>query len=67
MTLAEYDALRRLCDRFPELDPEVQTSLLQDVWEPIAERRKVEKVPNVHPLYLAEATVMKYGRQHGLI
>jgi uncharacterized RDD family membrane protein YckC len=67
MTLAEYDALRRLCDRFPELAPEIQVRLLKEVWEPIAQRRKVERIPHVHPLYLAEAMVMKYGRQHGLI
>lgn len=67
MSLEEYDALRRLCDRFPDLSPDIQVKLLQEVWEPIARRRKIEPVKNVHPLYLAEATVMKFGRERGLI
>ncbi len=67
MTLEEYDALRRLCDRYPELTPETQGRLIGDVWEPIAKRRNVPDRPGVHPLYLAEAAVMKYGRQHGLL
>jgi uncharacterized RDD family membrane protein YckC len=67
MTLEEYQALRRFCDRFPELSNTTQNRLLAELWEPIAERRKVPPLPNVHPLYLAEAVVMKYGRQHGLL
>jgi uncharacterized RDD family membrane protein YckC len=67
MTLDEYDALRRLCDRFPELTVETQNRLIQEVWAPIAQRTNVPEVSNVHPLYLAEAAVMKYGRQHGLL
>lgn len=67
MTIEEYNALRRFCDRFPELPKTVQDKMLQEVWRPIAARRFVPKIPNVHPLYLAEATVMKYGREHGLL
>jgi uncharacterized RDD family membrane protein YckC len=67
MTLNEYDALRRLCDRFFELSPDAQRKLIQDVWKPIAQRRHIPEVADVHPLRLAEATVMKYGRRHGLI
>lgn len=67
MTLAEYDACRRLCDRFFELSPEAQRKLLRDVWGPIAKRRNIPAPSGVHPLRLAEATVMKYGRKHGLI
>ncbi|MGV3617326.1 MAG: RDD family protein [Fimbriimonas sp.] len=67
MTREEYDALRRFCDRYPELSAATQARLLQELWEPIADRRKVPPLPNVHPLYLAEAAVMKYGRQHGLL
>jgi uncharacterized RDD family membrane protein YckC len=67
MTAEEYAALRRLCDRFPELGTPVQDRLLQDVWGPIAERRAVPSLPNVHPIYLAEAVVMKYGRKHGML
>ena len=67
MTKEEYDALRRFCDRYPELSAATQAKLLAELWEPIAERRKVPPLPNVHPLYLAEAAVMKYGRQHGLL
>ncbi len=67
MTLEEYVTLRRYCDRFPELPPDVQEKLTGSVWEPIAARRKVPNVPSVHPIYLAEAVVMKYGRKNGLL
>ena len=67
MTLEEYNALRRLCDRFPELPSRIQERMLAEVWRPIAARRNVPGLPNVHPLYLAEAAVMKYGREHGLL
>jgi len=67
MTMEEYDALKRLCDRFPELGWNIQNKLLVEIWQPIAERRKVPVVPNVHPLYLAEAVVMKFGRQRGVL
>lgn len=67
MTIEEYHALRRYCDRFPELSPEDQKRLTQELWLPIAERRGVKLLPNVHPIFLAEATVMKYGRTHGVL
>ncbi|HVT11890.1 MAG TPA: RDD family protein [Fimbriimonadaceae bacterium] len=67
MTLDEYNALRRYCDRFPELTPTAQKKLTEEVWLPIAARRGVEMAPNIHPIYLAEAVVMKYGREHGLL
>ncbi len=67
MTTEEYFALRRFCDRFPELSPTTQSRMLTELWVPIAQRRDVPSLPNVHPIYLAEAVVMKYGRQHGLL
>jgi uncharacterized RDD family membrane protein YckC len=67
MTMDEYNALRRYCDRFPELSAPAQTKLTEEVWLPIAARRGVEMAPNIHPIYLAEAVVMKYGRGHGLL
>lgn len=67
MSLKEYVALRRLADRFPELTPETQSRLVSEVWLPFAERRKVPEVPGVHPIYLIEAVVMKYGREHGML
>ncbi len=67
MTLDEYNALRRYCDRFPELAATAQKKLTDDVWLPIAAKRGVEMAPNIHPIYLAEAVVMKYGREHGLL
>lgn len=67
MTMDEYMALRKLCDRYPELSQTTQAKLIQEVWVPFAERRKIAAVPNVHPLYLAEATVMKFGRRAGLL
>jgi uncharacterized RDD family membrane protein YckC len=67
MTMEEYAALRRFCDRFPEMSPDIQSKLVAEVWAPIAARRKVSPIPNVHPIYLAEAVVMKYGRRNGLL
>jgi len=67
MTLEEYKALRRFCDRFPELPTVIQEKMIREVWEPIAEKRKIQPVYGLHPLYLAEAAVMKYGRSHGLL
>jgi uncharacterized RDD family membrane protein YckC len=67
MTMEEYVALRRLCDRFPELSQAAQRRFLQEVWSPIAQRRGVPSLSNVHPLSVAEAVVMKYGRSHGLL
>ncbi len=67
MNQEEYDALRRFCDRFPELTPDTQIRLLRELWDPLARRRNIPAIPNVHPIFLAEAVVMKYGRQHGLL
>lgn len=67
MTLEEYNALKGLCDRFPELPTSVQDRLLREVWQPIAQNRGIPQVAGVHPVYLAEATVMRYGRTHGLL
>lgn len=67
MTIEEYNALRRFADRFPELPTPVQEKLVREVYQPIAVRRGIQPIANVHPLYLAEAAVMKYGREHGLL
>lgn len=67
MTIEEYNALRRFADRFPELPTPIQAKLVRDVYQPIATRRGIQPMANVHPLYLAEAAVMKYGREHGLL
>ena len=67
MTDDEYVVLKRFCDRFPQLDPSAQTKLLEEIWQPFAERKHIEPVKDVHPLYLAEAAVMKYGRMRNLL
>ena len=67
MTDAQYYVLRRYCDRFPELPPDVQQHLTETVWLPMSEALGVKMQNQVHPLYLAEATVMKYGRVRGLL
>jgi uncharacterized RDD family membrane protein YckC len=67
MTIEEYNALRRFADRFPELPTSVQERLVHEVYRPIALRRGIQPIANVHALYLAEAAVMKYGREHGLL
>jgi len=67
MTLDEYQALRRMCDRFPEFSGNIQQRMIIEVWEPLATKLRIASLPNVHPIYLAEAVVMKYGRKHGLL
>ena len=67
MTDAQYYVLRRYCDRFPELPPDVQHHLTTSVWMPMSELLGIKMQNDVHPLYLAEATVMKYGRVRGLL
>ena len=67
MTDEEYVVLKRFCDRFPELAPNIQERLVQEIWMPFAEQKHIAAIPNVHSLYLAEATVMKYGRMRGLL
>lgn len=67
MTLPEYFALKRLCDRFPDLLPETQTKGVEEIWKPFAQLHRIEPAPNVHPVYQMEAVVMKYGRIHNLL
>jgi uncharacterized RDD family membrane protein YckC len=67
MTDEEYIVLKRFCDRFPELAPHVQQHLVDEIWVPFAAQKHIASIDNVHPLYLAEATVMKYGRIRGLL
>lgn len=67
MTSEEYLALRRLCDRFPELPPAIAERMMREIWEPFSVKHGIASVPGVHPLYLAEAVVMRYGREHGLL
>ena len=67
MTEPEYYALRRYCDRFTELSTEVQNGLTDRLWLPIAYRLGIPLPLDIHPVYLAEATVMKFGREKGLL
>ncbi|MBX3118461.1 MAG: RDD family protein [Fimbriimonadaceae bacterium] len=67
MTMEEYLALRRFCDRFPELSTNIQNKMIEEVWKPIARTRGIPELANVHPIYVAEAAVMRYGRTHGLL
>ncbi len=67
LTENEYYALRRYCDRFPELSTEVQNRLTDRLWLPIAHRLGLVLPLDIHPVYLAEATVMKFGREKGLL
>jgi uncharacterized RDD family membrane protein YckC len=67
MTTEEYHALKRLADRFPELPQRIQMQLLEELWLPFAQRRKVPQMPQMHPIYQVEAVVMKYGRENGLL
>lgn len=67
MTLAEYQAIKRLADRYPELPTHIQNRLTAEVWEPFAEKHRIEPIEGVHPVYLMEAAVMKYARLHDLV
>lgn len=67
MTADEYAAIKRLCDRFPELPAEIQERNLREVWRPFALRRGVPDLPGVHPIFVMEAVVMRYGRTRGLL
>ncbi|MEQ1932889.1 MAG: RDD family protein [Fimbriimonadaceae bacterium] len=67
MTQEEYFALKKMCDRFPELAETIQDRMLRQIWHPIATRLKIETPSHVHPIYLAEAVVMKFGRSKGLM
>ncbi len=66
MTLEEYFAIKRLCDRFPELPPTIQIRSVEEIWKPFAEKERIEPIDNVHPVYQMEAVVMKYGRKKKL-
>jgi uncharacterized RDD family membrane protein YckC len=66
MTMDEYFAIKRLCDRFPELPPTVQMRSVEEVWKPFATKERIEPLPGVHPVYQMEAVVMKYGRKRKL-
>lgn len=67
MTVDEYVALKRMCDRFPDFPAKIQDKVLRDLWTPIAQRLGIETPQNIHPISLAEAVVMKYGRAKGLM
>ncbi len=67
MTIEEYNALRLLCDRFPELPRDMQLRLMSDVWKPFSQRHELQGFPGVDPVFVAEAVVMRYGRIHGLL
>lgn len=67
MTLEEYIALKRFCDRYPELPAAAQGRFVGEVWDPLSRRLGIPNLPEAHPLLLAEAVVMKYGRIHGLL
>lgn len=67
MNLEEYHAIKRLCDRFPELTPSVQVKSIAEIWDPFAGKHNIQPVANVHPIYQMEAVIMKYGRMHNLV
>lgn len=63
----QYYLLRRFCDRFYEVEESKRESLIEGVWMPLAEKLRVKMRPGIDPLLYAEATVMKFGRERGLI
>ena len=67
LRIEEYLALKQLCDRFPLLTVPMQDKLLREVWTPLAAKYGIAEPEHIHPIYLAEATVMKYGRANKLL
>jgi uncharacterized RDD family membrane protein YckC len=67
MSLPEYHAIKRLCDRFPYLPPEEQSRSIASIWEPFREKQRINPLPQVHPIYQMEAVVMKFGRMKNLV
>jgi uncharacterized RDD family membrane protein YckC len=67
MTQHEYQAIKRLADRYPELALNVRDHLTTTVWLPFKEKHGIPTLANVHDVYLMEAVVMKYGRAHDLL
>lgn len=67
MTLDDYQLLKSLAERFATLTRPVQAQMLNEIWIPIQTRIKVPNLPNVHPIQLVEATVLRYGRIHNLL
>jgi uncharacterized RDD family membrane protein YckC len=63
----QYYLLRRFCDRYYEVEESKRESLIEGVWMPLAEKLRVKMRPGIDPLLYAEATVMKFGRERGLI
>lgn len=66
MQMSDYLVMKRLCDRFPFLTQETQARLTKEIWMPFAKKYHIE-APGIHPIYLMEAVVMKYGRQKELV
>lgn len=67
MTLPEYQAIKKLCDRFPYLPVDEQQRSLAQIWEPFRQKQAISPVQNVHPIYQMEAVVMKFGRMKKLV
>jgi len=67
MTDQQYYALRRFCDRFYEIPPDAQLRILKELWEPLSAQLRIRTENTTHPIYYAEAVVMKYGRLRGLL
>lgn len=66
MTMEEYLAVKQLVERYAELPPKVQNKMIQEVWRPIARKRGIPVITNAPEQQVMAATVMKYGRMHGL-
>jgi uncharacterized RDD family membrane protein YckC len=63
----QYQALRRFCDRYYEIPPNVQARLIDTLYRPVIEKLRINTNPSVEPILYAEAIVMKYGRMRGLL
>lgn len=67
MSESEYAVIRRLRDRLPELAPNIQKRMLDEVWLPLCVKYSIPNQPDIHPSHFIEATIIKYERENGLL
>lgn len=67
MNHSEYRLIKQLADRAPHMPPEVLEAKIAQIWPSMQERHNIPSPQGVHPIYMIEATVMKYGRERNLL
>lgn len=67
MNIAEYRMLKQIADRAVELPPHVLSEKIEMVWPKFIERHQISMPEGIHPIYMIEATVMRYGRERNMM